>query len=547
MADLDPRLSELRAVAQAGDLARAARLAEALIADGSLREPLPFRVLGAAREAQGRLAEAAQALLGALRLDDRHVPTLTAYGQVRARLGQLDEAQAALQRAVALDGHDAAAQFALGWTLENRGEVDAALVAYGHAAAREPRHAAAHAHAAALSVRRARWAAARSHAEAALAIDGGSAVAQIVLAQADLGEQQPARAEARLRALLAAPSGLSAQTAAVARSALGDSLHAQAQPAPAFAAWQDANMALRQLHAARFAPGAGSERGLALAARLTAAYAPGQRRPWPAQLAPTGMPAGLPAAGHAFIVGFPRSGTTLLGQVLGSHPAITTLDEVELLSAAAGDLLGSEAGLAALDAGDPALLARYRADYWRAVEARLGALAGQVFIDKLPTYLLGLPLLARLFPQARFIVVRRDPRDVVLSCFRHLFVINPSTWEFLDLFDAARFFDATQRLAEHWLATLPISAQIVRHEDLVDDFDGTTRRLCAFLGLDWDAATRDFAAASATRAVRTVSSGQVSRGLYRDGAGQWRAYREQLAPVLPLLAPWVAAWGYPAD
>lgn len=543
MTDADPRLTELRAVAQAGDLARAARLAEALIADGRMRDPLPFRVLGAAREAQGWLAEAAQALLAALRLDDRHVPTLTAYGQVRARLGQLDEAQGALQRAVALDGDNPGAQFALGWTLENRGEVDEALAAYARAAALDPQHAAAHAHAAGLSVRRARWPAARAHAEAALAIDPGSAVAQIALAQADLGEQQPAPAEARLRALLAVPSGLSAHAAAVARSALGDSLHAQGQPAPAFAAWRDANAALRRLHAARFAAGGGSERGLALVERLTAAYAPGRRRPWPA---PPEL-AEMPVAGHAFIVGFPRSGTTLLGQVLGSHPAITTLDEVELLSAAGHDLLGSEAGLAALDAGDPQRLARYRADYWRAVEGKLGGLAGQRFIDKLPTYLLGLPLLARLFPQARIIVVRRDPRDVVLSCFRHLFVINPSTWEFLDLHDAARFFDAAQRLADHWLATLPVTAQIVRHEDLVDDFDATTRRLCAFLGLDWDAATRDFAASSARRAVRTVSSGQVSRGLYRDGMGQWRAYREQLAPVLPLLAPWVAAWGYPAD
>lgn len=543
MTDADPRLTELRTVARAGDLAAAARLAEALIADGRARDPLPFRVLGAAREAQGRLAEAAQALLAALRFDERHLPTLTAYGQIRARLGQLDEAQATLQRAVAFDANNPGAQFALGWTLENRGEVDAALAAYGRAAALDPRHASAHAHAAGLSVRRARWPEARTHAEAALAIDPGSAVAQIALAQADLGEQQPAAAEARLRTLLAAPSGRSAHAEAVARSALGDSLHAQGQPAPAFAAWAEANAALRRLHAVRFAPGSGSERGLALAERLTTAYAPGRRTRWPEPSAPAAMP----VAGHAFIVGFPRSGTTLLGQVLGSHPAITTLDEVELLSAAAGDLLGSEAGLAALDAGDPPRLAGYRADYWRAVETRLGGLAGQRFIDKLPTYLLGLPLLARLFPQARIIVVRRDPRDVVLSCFRHLFVINPSTWEFLDLHDAARFFDTAQRLADLWLATLPITAQIVRHEDLVDDFDGTTRRLCAFLGLDWDAATRDFAVSSARRAVRTVSSSQVSRGLYRDGVGQWRAYREQLAPVLPLLAPWVAAWGYPAD
>lgn len=534
-------LLALMQLAQSGDLASAARQAESLLADGCDHDPLPYRVLGAAFEARGSVTEAAAAFCTALRLGPDHVPTLTAYGQCRARLGQLDEAQGALERAVALDDADPASHFALGWTLENRGEVDAALAAYARAAALDPRHAAAHAHAAALAVRRGRWALAREQAAAALRIAADDATAQIALAEADLGEGQPAAAEARLRALLAAPGRASAHTLAVARATLGDTLYAQAQAAAAFAAWSSANAALRVEHGVRFGPGR-SERGMTMASRLLAAYPPAGRPGWKA--AP---PASMPADGHAFVVGFPRSGTTLLGQVLGSHPQVTTLDEVELLSAAAQRFLASDAGLAALDRADDALLAPHRAAYWRDVERKVGTVAGRVFIDKLPTYLLGLPLLAQLFPGAKLIVVRRDPRDVVLSCFRHQFVINPSTFEFLDLADCARYFDAAQALAERWLATLPVAVRIVRHEALIEDFDGQTKALAAFLGLEWHPAMRDFAALSRQRAVRTVSSAQVGRGLYRDGVGQWRAYRAQLAPVLPRLAPWVAAWGYPED
>ncbi|WP_293370964.1 tetratricopeptide repeat-containing sulfotransferase family protein [Nevskia sp.] len=542
MADAASQLAELHSLAQAGDLARAALLAETLITSGQHRDPLPYRVLGAFREMQGRLAEAAAAFGGALRIAPDHLPTLTAYGQCRARLGQLDEAEGALQRAVALDDRDAAAQFALGWTLENRGEVEAALTAYARAAALDPLHAAARANAAGLAVRRGRWSQARAHAEAALHIAPNEASAQIALAQAQIGEQQPEAAESRLRALLAAPIQASAHALAVARAVLGDALHAQSRPDEAFAEWTLANAALRAQQEARFAAGR-EERGAALASRLLAAQAPGRRAPWIA--APPAKPG--PAAGHAFVVGFPRSGTTLLGQVLGSHPQITALDEVELLSAAARRFLGSEAGLAALDAADAGVLAPYRDAYWRAVERKVGTVSGRLFVDKLPTYLLGLPLLARLFPDAKLVVVRRDPRDVVLSCFRHLFVINPSTFEFLDLADTARFFDVAQRLVEQGLASLPVEALIVRHEALVDDFDGQAQALCRFLELPWQLAMRDFAAQSQARAVRTVSSAQVGRGLNRDGIGTWRPYREQLAPVLPILAPWVRAWGYPDD
>ena len=162
-----------------------------------------------------------------------------------------------------------------------------------------------------------------------------------------------------------------------------------------------------------------------------------------------------------------------------------------------------------------------------------------------PLGTLRLPAIARLFPGARIVVMRRDPRDVVWSCFRTSFAPSPAFHAFAQLQRAARHYDATMRLLEHCLAHLPLSFHIVRYEALVADFDGETRALCDFLGLDWSPELRRFDRTAHARGVGTASVAQVRRGLY-SGAGQWRPYAAQLAPVLPLLEPWALRYGYTA-
>jgi hypothetical protein len=167
-----------------------------------------------------------------------------------------------------------------------------------------------------------------------------------------------------------------------------------------------------------------------------------------------------------------------------------------------------------------------------------------VLVDMAPLNGIKLPMIARLFPEASIVVCRRDPRDVVLSCFRRHFRVNASTFQMAELERAARHYDAVMRLVERHLATLPLRVHAVDYAALVADFDATTRGLAEFVGLPWDESVRDFARTAAGREVRTVSAAQVRRGLY-DGTRQWERYREQLAPVLPLLEPWVRRFGYP--
>jgi Sulfotransferase family len=134
----------------------------------------------------------------------------------------------------------------------------------------------------------------------------------------------------------------------------------------------------------------------------------------------------------------------------------------------------------------------------------------------------------------------------VLSCLRARFRINAFMIELLRPDDAAEFYAASMALAELYRKVLPLTIYDVRHEELVSDFDRVCRSVCAFIGIEWNASMRDFAARQQVRAVATPSARQLSRGLSRTGIARWRRYADQLAPLMPILVPWVERFGYVA-
>jgi hypothetical protein len=256
--------------------------------------------------------------------------------------------------------------------------------------------------------------------------------------------------------------------------------------------------------------------------------------------------AAAPAA-HIFMVGFPRSGTTLLEQVLGSHPAVVTSNEKPTLDDSTREFLRTPGDVKRLAALRGAGLHQYRDAYWQRVREHGIAVAGRVFIDKQPYHTLQLPLILRLFPAAKIVFSVRDPRDVVLSCFRRRFLMSAPNFQFLTLDGAASLYDATMHLAEIYRAKLPLELLQLRHEDLVASFEERVRETCDFLGLTWQDSMHDFATRARSQSITTPSSVQVMQGLNREGIGHWRRYRDQMAPVLPILQPWVERFGYPAD
>ena len=135
---------------------------------------------------------------------------------------------------------------------------------------------------------------------------------------------------------------------------------------------------------------------------------------------------------------------------------------------------------------------------------------------------------------------------MVLSCFRSSFQMNALTYAFTDLAETARCYAASMTLADIYRRVLPIALLEVRYERLVDDFEGELARIAARLGLDLAPGMTDVAATASRRIVRTPSAPQVRAGLNRQGLGRWRAYADELAPVLPILQPWLERFGYGA-
>jgi tetratricopeptide (TPR) repeat protein len=533
-------LREVVAAIRAPDLDRAVRLAETALAEG--REHALLLNLRAWRlERDGRYLEALADLNQARALSPRDVPTLNALGLCLAHLDRTAEAVEAFEAAIAVDPDFAPSHFNRGWASEALGHLDQARSSLERAQALNPDDPASLAHLASLAARRADWAGARAYAERSLAVDPNQPTANLAMASVELAAKSSDAAEQRLRRLLA-QGGLSLIDSALAHGLLGDALDAQSRPAEAFAEFTEANEVLRRRYADRYA-GPGVHTIPDMLAWLITYY---ERAPQPQPPRPR-SPAPLAAAGHVFLVGFPRSGTTLLERVLAAHPGMAAWDERETLTEAVRDFMSDAPGLDRLATTGEAALATYRADYWRRVAAGGVDVAGKVALDKLPLNTMKLPLIARLFPDAKILFALRDPRDVVLSCFRQRFRMNASMYEFLTLDGAARFYDGVMQLAGLCRAKLNLNLHTHRYEDLVEDFDGQTSAVCDFIGLPWRAEMRDFAATLDERSTATPSSAQIARGLYREGVGQWRRYRSQLEPVLPVLAPWAAKFGYSPD
>jgi Flp pilus assembly protein TadD len=261
-------------------------------------------------------------------------------------------------------------------------------------------------------------------------------------------------------------------------------------------------------------------------------------------------PASAPDRAHSpvFVVGFPRSGTTLLEQMLDAHADFASMDE----RAFAHELTArmKQAGqrypqdLAKLTQDE---VNQLRAVYFRMVADILPDLGQRRLVDKNPLNMLCLPMIMRLFPESRIILCLRHPCDVLLSCSMQPFR-SPA---FMVLCSSLqRLAQGYVRAFEYWYAQAAVFAPHVlewRYESVVSHFDEQVARLGRFLEVqDTSAMTRFAEHARNKRFISTPSYAQVTEGVYRKAVGRWEAYREQFTPVLPVLQPWLERLGYEA-
>lgn len=248
------------------------------------------------------------------------------------------------------------------------------------------------------------------------------------------------------------------------------------------------------------------------------------------------------AAPPVFLVGFPRSGTTLLDQILDAHPDVQVFEEYPFLGRVKNSLANYPQMLANMTEEDRQA---GRQLYWSEARKEGARFEDRIVIDKMPLSLVHSGLIHRLFPEAKFIFAIRHPADCVLSCFMQDFVPNGGMVNFLTLEGSTAFYDSVLTLWQKYREHLPLRVQEVRYENLVADLRSEVEPVLKFLGLNWDDAVSDPAAHALSRGtIRTPSYSQVTQPIYSTATERWRRYEDQMKPALPRLKPHAGRLGY---
>jgi tetratricopeptide (TPR) repeat protein len=252
----------------------------------------------------------------------------------------------------------------------------------------------------------------------------------------------------------------------------------------------------------------------------------------------------------ALLGGHPRSGTTLLEQILGAHPSIRAFDESDAFVVEIGDRLFPADPFppltaAVLDALSPVRQAELKGRYFKSLFREVdGETAAEVLIDKNPSPTASLPLWLRMFPDSKVIIALRDPRDVVISCFFQNLALTPMNVNFLGLDRAIQHYadlmDVWLRLRElggfDWIET--------RYEDIVAGAETEGRRVTEFLGLTWHPAQANCHEAAHARFVFSPTYNEVAKPVHNRAVGRWKHYAAALEPFHPRFAGYLHAFGY---
>jgi len=515
-------------------------------------------LLASARRKAGQFPEAERAARAALALEPGHALALYELGLALHEQGAIAQAAAALEAACARRPIWAEAQYARGVALFGVADVAGAVSAFRQALEANPRYPAAHVNLGIGLQRLGLFEEADAAFAAAVALSPGSAEAHYNLGvvRQDLGRMDaaaacfrraivldpdhaeahfslsrqappddrspPAEADfARLRRQLDGSGAQDPRARSTLLFALAKRLEDRGDPDGAFACLEEANRLGRALPDVRPARPAGQ------LAEIARAF----DRPLLARLAGAGVESRRPI----FIVGMPRSGTTLVEQIISAHPQVAGAGELPNLGHIVQQARGADG--AVFPDWAQALTAQDCTTLGRAYLESLPPAAGAVHVtDKANFNFALLGLIHLCLPGAAIIHCQRDPRDVGLSCFAARF--NEGIGFTYDLQEVGRYWRAYHALMDHWRAVLPPGRILeAPYEALVEDIETWARRLVAHCGLEWDDACLRFYESG--RPVLTASAAQVRRPIYGSSVGRWRRFAAHLGPLLDALGePW---------
>ena len=496
---------------QTGHSADAARLLERSI-QLNPRDPRVHNHLGQVRIALQDTNAATTCFERALEVDPSNVDALNNLANV-VRTRDLLRAIELYRRALILNPRAAYAAYNLAQALSEDNAVDEALTLYRRAIELDPNHCEARHGLGLLCEQQGRFAEATEQYLAVQRIQPThvSSLANLL----DIRDYEPdlvmvERAEARLKA-----PGVSEEDQVKLHHGLGKHYDREGAFDRAFGHFAASKDLLRG-------------QGLGFDIAAVAASMDASKRVFDRAAFAPGRAVGRASERPIFIVGLPRSGTTLTEQILASHPEVFGAGELRKIPEMVKYLRPDYPEcMTDMPAGEVAELAD---EYLAVLENLAGPDLSRV-TDKLPTNALNLGFIARLFPNARIIHCRRDPMDVAISCFIELFDIEQDyTTRFEDF---GRHFLAHEALMAHWRAVLPIPIHELRYEDMVRDPETESRALVAYCGLDWDPRCLDFARTE--RTVKTPSRWQVRQPIYQRSVGRWRGYAAHMGALSQIL------------
>jgi tetratricopeptide (TPR) repeat protein len=475
-----------------------------------------YRGLGSAFGQAGRFEEALAVYREGLDLDPNDIEIHTAMARLLASLHRIDESLAAHARAASINPNAALTHEALGEIMLRQLDPKAAIESFRRAVDIDPSLDGAWFHQGVALVQLGKFEEAADCFRRVLALRPDSAFSDLQLV--NTGKVAGAPEIERLTKLLSNPDLLINDRIA-AGFALGKLLDDADRYDEAFTRYSEANLLAKQSKAKkgeRFDPETFGAQVKQMVEPLTREFFE-QRRDW-------GEPSELPV----FIVGMPRSGTTLVQQIAASHPQVHGAGELPDIHEIAKSFGGTD--VLSIPLGwKPGPVKEAAQRHLRRLQA-INADACRI-IDKMPRNVYRVGLIALLFPGARIIQCRRDARDNCLSYYFQLFA--GSNIASFDLAHCAHEYLATERMLNHWRDVAPLRILDVQYETLVADLEGQSRRLISFLGLPWDPACLEF---HRTRsAVFTSSVWQVRQPLYQRSVGRWKHYEKHLGPMLEVL------------
>ena len=245
-----------------------------------------------------------------------------------------------------------------------------------------------------------------------------------------------------------------------------------------------------------------------------------------------------------FLVGFPRSGTTLLDTILRTHSRIAVIEEQPMVFKM-NVALGEPEDVSVIEAMDNGRLRVASNAYLDELSKHTNWPEDSLVVDKLPLNLMKAPLITQVFPEGKFILALRHPFDCILSCWMQNFKLNPAMANMVDLDRIVDFYCVAMKIFKLSQKRYGLNVHRIRYEDLVEDFETETAGVLRFLDLEWETELVNYqATAKARPAINTPSHSQVIKPIYKTASYRWRHYEKRLEKYRSQLAPWLQEYGY---